>query len=42
MCQKKGRQRKNVPPKPLVYLNTNINKTPHLSAGRTYEQEKTT
>jgi hypothetical protein len=38
---KKGRQRRNVPPKPLVYLNTNIIKTPQLfTLRRTYEQEK--
>lgn len=40
---KKGRQRRNVPPKPLVYLDTNIIKTPQLfTLRRTYEQEKTT
>ena len=31
---KKGRQRRNVPPKPLVYLDTNISKTPQLFRAR--------
>jgi len=40
---KKGGQHKNAPPKPLVYLDTNIIKTPQLfTLRRTYEQEKTT